>query len=160
MGEKGGVGEMIIREYESVDCVCLAQLFYDTVHTVNARDHSKEQLDVWATGKVDVEAWDRSFREHQTFVAVCGEEIAGFADVDETGYLDRLYVHRDHQGKGVGTALCERLENVINTGKITTHASITARPFFEKRGYKVVREQQVERQGIMLTNYVMEKEKI
>lgn len=39
----------------------------------------------------------------------------------------------------------------------TTHASITARPFFEKRGYRVVRAQQVERQGLYLTNYVMEK---
>ena len=49
------------------------------------------------------------------------------------------------------------LENVADTAKITTHASITARPFFLKRGYRVVREQQVERGGILLTNYVMEK---
>ena len=42
--------------------------------------------------------------------------------------------------------------------KITTYASITAKPFFEKRGYKVVKERQVERQGIFLTNYVMIKE--
>ena len=39
-----------------------------------------------------------------------------------------------------------------------THASVTAKPFFEKRGYRVVREQQVSRQGILLTNYVMEKD--
>lgn len=44
-------------------------------------------------------------------------------------------------------------------GKIVTHASITARPFFEKRGYAVIKEQQVERQGIFLTNYVMVKQK-
>jgi putative acetyltransferase len=42
---------------------------------------------------------------------------------------------------------------------IVTHASVTARPFFEKRGYKVVKEQQVERQGIFLTNFVMIKER-
>lgn len=42
--------------------------------------------------------------------------------------------------------------------EITTYASITAKPFFEKRGYKVVKERQVERQGIFLTNYVMIKE--
>lgn len=29
--------------------------------------------------------------------------------------------------------------------------------FFEKRGYRVIREQQVERQGVALTNFVMEK---
>ena len=43
---------MIIREYQSTDCIELAELFYNTVHTVNAKDYTKEQLDVWATGQV------------------------------------------------------------------------------------------------------------
>ena len=38
-----------------------------------------------------------------------------------------------------------------------THASITARPFFERRGWHVVKEQQVERRGVLLTNFVMER---
>lgn len=37
----------------------------------------------------------------------------------------------------------------------TVHASITARPFFERRGYAVVRGQRVRRHGVMLENYVM-----
>ena len=44
---------MIIREYQPSDCGEMAELFYNTVHTVNARDYTKEQLDVWATGKLD-----------------------------------------------------------------------------------------------------------
>ena len=51
---------MIIRPYQTADCEALARLFYDTVHTVNAKDYTKAQLDVWATGNVDLEAWDRS----------------------------------------------------------------------------------------------------
>ena len=39
---------------------------------------------------------------------------------------------------------------------VTVHASITARGFFERRGYRVVREQQIERRGVLLTNFVME----
>ena len=79
-------------------------------------------------------------------------------DIDKTGYLYRLYVHADYQGRGIATAICNQLERAVQ-GDITTHASITAKPFFEKRGYKVVKEQQVERQGILLANFVMEKEK-
>ena len=83
----------------------------------------------------------------------------GFGDIDSnTGYLDRLYVHKDHQGMGIATALCDRLE-ASAAGLLVTHASITARPFFEKRGYKLVKEQQIERQGIFLTNYVMIKKR-
>lgn len=149
---------MIIREYQPCDCKLLAELFYHTVHTVNARDYTKEQLDVWATGNVDLEKWNRSFQEHYSILAAEDEVIIGFGDIDETGYLDRLYVHADYQGKGVATAICDRLEQTVQAHKIVTHASITARPFFAKRGYRVIREQQVERQGILLTNFVMEKE--
>ena len=147
---------MIIREYQASDCKELTELFYNTVHTVNAKDYTKEQLDVWATGHVDLEEWNRSLQEHYSVVAVEDGVITGFGDIDKTGYLDRLYVHKDHQRKGVAAAICDKLEQTVQ-GSIVTHASVTARPFFEKRGYRVVKEQQVERQGIMLTNYIMEK---
>lgn len=147
---------MIIRAYRSEDCGEIAELFYNTVHTVNAKDYTKEQLNVWATGQVDLEKWDKSFREHVTVVAVLDGIIAGFGDIDPTGYLDRLYVHKDYQRTGIASAICDRLEGAVS-GNIVTYASITARPFFEKRGYRTVREQQVERQGILLTNFVMEK---
>ena len=74
-------------------------------------------------------------------------------------YLDRLYVHKDYQHRGVATAICDALEQNNKATELTTHASITARPFFEKRGYTVVREQQVERRGELLTNFVMRKER-
>ena len=128
---------MFIRRYQSGDCRELAELFYNTVHGVNCRDYTKEQPE---------------------------GRITGFGDMSADGYLDRLYVHRDYQGKGIASALCGRMEQWIRgqgKGKgelvVTTHASITARPFFEKRGYHVVKEQQVERRGVVLINYVMIK---
>ena len=148
---------MIIRKYMPQDCPQLAELFYDTVHTVNARDYTPEQLDAWATGSVDIEAWNRSFLEHHTLVAVENDVLIGFGDMDDTGYLDRLYVHCEHQGRGVATAICDALENAAKAEVFVTHASITARPFFEHRGYSVVREQRVLRNGVYLTNFVMEK---
>lgn len=149
---------MKIRKYQSSDCKALADLFYHTVHTVNVKDYTKEQLQVWATGQVDLENWDQSLQEHFSVVAVENEKILGFGDIDRTGYLDRLYVHGNYQGKGIATAICNQLEQAIQ-GNIITHASITAKPFFEKRGYQVIKEQKVERQGIFLTNFVMEKKR-
>ena len=97
---------MHIRKYQSSDCEELTQLFYDTVHAVNAKDYPKEQLDVWATGSVDGKKWDQSLRSHDSVVAVEGDVIVGFGDMDETGYLDRLYVHKDYQGQEIGRASC------------------------------------------------------
>lgn len=147
---------MNVREYKPSDCKELANLFYDTVHNINAKDYTQVQLDVWATGNVDLEDWNKSFLEHYTLVALDNNKIVGFGDIDKSGYLDRLYVHKNYQGMGIATALCNRLENKV-TGRITVHASITAKPFFEKRGYGVLREQQIKRQGITLINFVMEK---
>lgn len=149
---------MNIRPYRSSDCPALAELFYETVHTVNAAHYTPDQLDAWADGKVDLEAWDSSFREHYTLVAEEEGKILGFGDIAADGYLDRLYVHRLHQRQGIAAALCDRLEQTVK-GPIVTHASITARPFFEARGYRVVKQQQVERHGVLLTNFVMEKQR-
>lgn len=149
---------MIIREYHTSDCKQLAELFYNTVHIINAKDYTKEQTDAWATGNVDLAAWDRSFQEHYTVVALDGKIIIGFGDIDKNGYLDRLFVHAEYQGQGIASALCGRLEQAVR-GEITTHASITAKPFFEKRGYRVIRRQQVERRGVFLTNYLMKKDR-
>lgn len=148
---------MVIRNYKSSDCEQLAELFYQTVHNVNAKDYTQEQLDVWATGNVNLEKWNKSFLEHYTIVAINDEIIVGFGDIDKTGYLDRLFVHKDYQKQGIASIMCNELEQSVKGNKITTYASITAKPFFEQRGYKVIREQQVIRNGISLTNYVMTK---
>lgn len=150
--------KMIIRDYQPSDCKEITELFYNTVHTVNAKDYTKEQLDVWATGQVDLEKWNQSLQEHYSIVAIENEVIVGFGDIDKTEYLDRLFVHADYQGKGIATGICNQLEQTIQ-GNITTHSSITAKPFFEKRGYRVIKEQQVERQGIFLANFIMEKDR-
>ena len=149
---------MMIRKYEASDCKELTDLFYNTVHKVNAKDYTKEQLDAWATGQVDLEKWNESLQEHFSVVAVDDEILVGFGDIDQTGYLDRLFVHFNYQRKGIATAICNQLEQAV-PGDITAHASITAKPFFEKRGYRLVKEQQVERQGVLLVNYVMIKKR-
>lgn len=147
---------MIIREYHVTDCKELRDLFYNTVHTVNVVDYTKEQLNAWAPKQVDLGKWNQSFLVHYCIVAIWDNIIVGFGDINKTGYLDRLYVHKDYQRKGIASAICDKLEKAVQ-GKIIVHASITARPFFKKRGYEVIREQKVERKSIFLTNFIMEK---
>ena len=45
---------MELREYKSTDCEQMAQLFYNTVHSVNVKDYTEEQLNACATGSVDL----------------------------------------------------------------------------------------------------------
>lgn len=92
---------MELREYKSTDCEQMAQLFYNTVHSVNVKDYTEEQLNAWATGSVDLQEWNHSFLNHKTEVAVEDDEVVGFGDIDQSGYLARLYVHINYQGMGI-----------------------------------------------------------
>ena len=78
-----------------------------------------------------MKAWDASFWAHKTIIAVKNGEIVGFGDMDETGYLDRLYVHKDYQGQGVASAICDELERFAAGKTFTTHASIKAKLLFQ-----------------------------
>ena len=148
---------MLIKSYEKEFFIDICTLFYETVHSVNAGDYSESQLEAWAPKDNDYSHLKTALEKNWTLVAIEDGVIIGFADIEDTGYLDHLFVHRDYQGKGVATALCNEIEAKGNFNEIETHASITALPFFEKRGYKVVREQIVEIRGEKPKNHVMRK---
>lgn len=149
---------MPLRPYTPADCEATARVFYEAVHGSCAGDYTAEQLDAWAPAERDMTAWGASLAANHALVAVENERVVGFADTDGKGYLDRLYVHPAYQARGIATTLCDALERQWPAPVFTTHASRTARPFFEARGYRVVRAQQVERHGVTLGNFVMKKE--
>ena len=148
---------MFLREYKSEDCNETYNLFYNTVHTINSKDYREEQLNVWANTEIDLIKWDNSLKSKYTVIAEEDNIVVGFGNIDKTGYLDMLYIHKDYQGKGIATEICNNLESKYNVKEIEVHSSITAKSFFIKRGYKIVKEQLVERKGIYLTNFVMKK---
>lgn len=151
---------MELQKYAKADLEEVYRLFYDTVHSVNRADYEPEQLDAWAPQEMDRSRWEASLLSHETWVAREGERIVGFGDLGENGYLDRLYVHRDFQRRGVASAILRRLEEGArrqDCRRIYTEASITARPFFERWGYRVVKEQQKPLRGQVFINFIMEK---
>ncbi len=148
---------MVIRRYCALDAEQTAKLFYQTVHSVNAKDYTNAQLDAWASNDLNLKKWDESLTKNYSLVAIMDGVLVGFGDIDTEGYLDRLFVHKDYQDQGIGGALCSKLEKQAQK-TITVQASITAKPFFEKRNYKEIKKQSVERQGVYLTNYLMIKE--
>ncbi|MGI6255480.1 MAG: GNAT family N-acetyltransferase [Acutalibacter sp.] len=154
-------GAFRLRLYRPSDLEELIQLFYETVHTVNLGDYSQREVDAWVPSpeSVNRETWGQTLAAHYTVVAEQNGVLLGFGDLDHTGYLDRLYVHKDFQSRGVATAIVQALEGCargLEAQRVTVHASRTARPFFEARGYRVEYAQQVERYGVLLENFAME----
>lgn len=146
---------MKIRKYKIEDCKAVSLLFYDTIHSVNAKDYTAEQLSAWAKNSDVLESRREDLLKQYTLIAEINDVIVGFGSIDKSGYLDLLFVHKDYQKQGVATALCNELEKGFS--KIKTYSSITARSFFENRGYIVVKSQEIERCGVKLKNYEMQK---
>ena len=151
---------IVLREYHSEDCSEIMQLFYDTIHSVNAADYNENQLDAWAPKKIDIAYWDSRFLQDHAVIAEKDGIIVGIGTLKSAGYFDLLYVHKDYQRIGIATLIADEIEryfrgNGITT--VTTDASITARPFFTNRGYVVLKKQSVETRGQSLTNFKMQK---
>jgi len=153
-------GNVRLRHYHVSDCAEMMQLFYDTVHTVNAADYQDAQLDAWAPADTDAAAWHERFLRDDTIIAEVGGVIAGFGTRKGRGEFDLLYVHKAHQRKGIAAKIANETESRARADGCTTvmvDASITAKPFFESRGYIVRQRQEVALRGQVLTNYRMIK---
>jgi GNAT superfamily N-acetyltransferase len=149
-----------IRGYEERDAAGIARLFHETVHAVNRADYTPEQLRAWAPDVPDPEIWHARMSTRCTLVAEEADEVIAFAELEGDGHLDMLYCRWDVVGRSIGSSLYRVIEReALGRGlaRITTEASITARPFFERHGFVVVREQLVALDGVELTNFAMEK---
>ncbi len=155
---EGAFGKMTIRPFLPCDIDEVIRLFHDAVHSVCIGDYTEAELEAWAPAVMDKERLLISLNRNHTLVMVNDGVLIGFADIDATGYFDHLFVHKDFQRMGVATVLSEEIEMWYD-GDISVHASKTARPFFEKRGYSVLRAESLELRGEILSYYVMEKKR-
>jgi putative acetyltransferase len=149
-----------IRLFEARDTQQIARLFHETVREVNIRDYSERQVRAWAPDEIDFQDWQQAFADRFTYVADDAETIAGFGDLERDGHIDRFFCHKDYQRCGVGTQIYQAIEaKAVELGlsRLFTEASITAKPFFQRMGFSVVKEQNVFCRGETFINYVMQK---
>jgi putative acetyltransferase len=153
--------QIIVRKYQPEDTQALAHIFFNTIHLINSKDYTKEQVDVWAPiTSLDGERWSKKFLRTNPFVAVVGREIVGFAEFEPNGHIDCFYCHHEWIGKGVGSSLMRKIHEEARQQKIDrifSEVSITAKPFFERHGFATICEQTISRNGVELINYKMEK---
>lgn len=149
-----------VRTYTDQDLAPIIALFTETVWQVNSRDYTPEQIEAWAPRKTDPDRWRTRLTGLSIIVAEVDGQIAGFCGFAETGHIDFLYVDHRLQRRGLASALYQYAENELRArcvNRLFTEASITARPFFERMGFSVVREQMVQVRGTELRNHAMEK---
>jgi len=146
-----------VRRYQEDDLDSVITVFQTSVRQIAARDYTPPQIAAWS--QVDRAAWRLRLRANLTLLAHYDGALAGFVSVEKGGYLDLLFTHPARQGMGTASRLLEAVEAALCGVEtmLTTEASITARPFFSRRGFTVIAPQQVSVRGETFINYRMEK---
>jgi hypothetical protein len=82
-----------VRRYQDGDAKFLSQIYYNTIHTVNAKDYTKEQLDAWApwSSVQDYSGWQEKLEKIKPFVVLIDDKIVGFAEFEPNGHIDCFY---------------------------------------------------------------------
>ena len=150
---------LAVRNYVPHDAEATIEIFLRAIREIAAKDYTPDQVDAWAQVE-NHEGWARRRESRPTWVATVDGSPAGFSDLEPNGYLDMMFVHPRYQCLGIASLLLRTVEAAAhdqNLSCIRTEASLTARPFFEKRGFKVVADQAVRKRGQTLRNFRMEK---
>ncbi len=149
-----------IRNYSVEDAEALWDIHFYTIRNINIRDYSQAQVEAWAPERLVPSVWEKRMKGLSPFVAEIDGVIVGYTDLQASGLIDHFFCHHEYQGKGVGKALMNHVFKVGNSRGIKRYfseVSITARPFYEHFGFKVVQAQEMEVRGQKLKNFVMEK---
>jgi len=138
----------------------LCRIFHDAVHEGAAADYDAAQRRAWAPAVPDAAHWADRLAYQTVIVAEAEGAVAGFMTLRADGYLDLAFVAPGLAGQGIGSHLLAAIEAEASRrglDLLTVQASLSARPLFERRGWRMVRAQTVHPNGVALTNFAMEK---
>jgi putative acetyltransferase len=154
------MNSIVIRQANKSDVLKISNLFFETIQNINIMDYSKEEVDDWSSWKVNIDKWLEKMQEQYFVIAEMNNKILGFSSLANDGYLDLMFVDKDTQGQGVGSTLLSEIEwKAIqqNNDLIYSDVSITAKGFFESKGFIVERQQLKKAKKKELINYRMIK---
>ena len=153
--------DILLRTAQLNDLAQILQLFVTTIKHTCSNDYNSQQFEAWISSAKNKDIWINRIKNQYFLIAEINNQIVGFASLENKYYVDLLYLHKDYLKQGIACELYKRLEQIAReSGKseIESDVSITAVPFFEKMGFRMVHENRILLQGVKLINYRMSKQ--
>ena len=139
----------------------MQKLYIETIQSVCKNDYNAAQREAWISGVKNTERWITVIETQYVLLVIIENKIVGFATLKDGDYIDFFYIHKDFQRQGIADKLLTALEleaQKQHSKMITSDISITAKPFFEKKGFVAKAEQKNVRLNVELINYKMAKQ--
>jgi putative acetyltransferase len=158
---------MQVRPATPEDAPAVFALPVASIRTLGPQGYDPDQVRAWARKDHGPEGYPIDEEGHHFVVAEREGEVAGFGDlvpdseeVDAEADIRAVYVHPEHAGRGVGSAILAELEGYARgTGvdSIGITASLNAVGFYERAGYERLREASYDTGGTELDVVVFRK---
>ena len=146
---------MQIRTFLPGDASTLRSVFHSSAHQLARQHYTTAQLQAWAPAEYNAAQWDKRLRTNRPWVAEVDICIAGFADLQPSGYIDHFFVAGDYAGRGVGRALMAQIHSAAQQAgmvRLWANVSLNAEPFFSRSGFAVKARQHIALRGQVLAN--------
>ena len=132
--------EIVIRYATAADAEAVHEIVLQALRETNARDYPSSVIDrlvLTLPDKVasNLETWC-------AFVAIVNGQVVGTGSLNGQT-VSSVYVHPDHQRRGIATKLMDAVENAANARSqrtLSVQSSVTAKAFYARRGFKIIRE--------------------
>ncbi|MDD0852771.1 GNAT family N-acetyltransferase [Halobacteriovorax sp. GB3] len=112
--------------------------------------YDEKQVHMWSSFS-EKDDFEEFVLKGRVEIAFLKTRPAGFLGLHDDGYLSSLYVHPDFEGNKVASHLLKRAITYardLNLKEISCDASLLSEPVFSHFGFKVVKREIVERDGV------------
>lgn len=151
----------MIRSARANDQAAMAEIFHLAVHRTARAVYSDAQCQAWCPEPPAPDLWAKRLDGLDVVVSEADGALVGFIGLNvDKALVDFAYVHPDHTRAGHASALyavAEGRARQAGLTRLTTEASRLAEPFFLSQGWQVVAYQEVERNGVTISNARMAK---
>jgi putative acetyltransferase len=147
-----------VRRFASDDEHGLWDVHRSAIECLASAHYTPEQIQAWLPAEHERVDWMARVRRLAPFVALQGERIVGYADLQADGLIDHFFVSGQHARRGVGTLLMRRLLTEaarLGLTELHAHVSLSAEAFFRRFGFEVIERRTPLRQGLPLANALM-----
>ncbi len=151
---------LYIRKAKIEDATELAKIRRGVIRSYAKNAYSPEVIKLWS-GSTTVAHYRKVHPDWARYTALEDAKIVGYGNVSKEGRIGGVYVHKDFVGRGVSTALMQKLEaraRKWGVRNLDCIASKNAKPFYEKLGFKILkRSRHPLNDSVSMTVYLMEK---
>ncbi len=145
---------------DDYDADILGRLMHDSVHGVASSHYNAAEQAAWSPKPRTGDIARERFAGQHLFLASDADGPCAFMTLTDAGYLDFAYALPRAAGQGAATKIYKSLEKFARKQgheRLTSDISMAALEFFERRGWRILTRNAIERGDVTLHNYGMEK---